>query len=145
MATELELKGRCLCGAVSFSVRTENRNVGACHCSMCRRWGGGPLLAVECGNDVRFDGIDSISIFNSSDWAERGFCSKCGTHLFYRLKREGRYAFPVGLFDGREEWIFAEQIFMDEKPPFYAFANKTKNLTGAEVFAQYPVASDQKQ
>ncbi len=41
-------KGSCLCGAVSLSTTSMNHHVAACHCSMCRKWGGGPLLAVEC-------------------------------------------------------------------------------------------------
>jgi hypothetical protein len=44
---------------------------------------------------------------------------------------------PVGLFNDEQPWILDQQIFIDEKPPFYSFANETKNLTGAEVFAQY--------
>jgi hypothetical protein len=141
MASEPERRGSCLCGAVRFAIKTANKSVGACHCNMCRKWGGGPLFAIECGSDVHFDSIDSISIFSSSDWAERGFCSTCGSHLFYRLKKEGHYAVPVGLFDDGEQWVFDQQIFVDEKPSFYAFANKTKNLTGAEVFAQYSAQS----
>jgi hypothetical protein len=52
------------------------------------------------------------------------------------LKEDEHYAIPVGLFDG-DQWTFAEQIFIDEKPPFYSFVEKTKTLTGEEVFAQY--------
>jgi hypothetical protein len=86
---------------------------------------------------VQFDNTDSISDFSSSAWAERGFCRACGSHLFYRLKKEGNYWMPVGLFNDEQPWILDQQIFIDEKPPFYSFANETKNLTGAEVFAQY--------
>jgi hypothetical protein len=89
MASETERRGSCLCGAVRLAIQTTSKSVAACHCSMCRTLGGGPLLALECGTEVHFDGTDSISVFSSSDWAERGFCSKCGTHLFYRLKKEG--------------------------------------------------------
>lgn len=103
---------------------------------MCRKWGGGPLLAVECESSVSFEGAEHISIFESSDWAERGFCQTCGTHLFYRLKEEEHYEIPVGIFDG-DDWQFVEQIFIEQKPPFYSFADKTKHLTGEEVFAQY--------
>jgi hypothetical protein len=70
-------------------------------------------------------------------WAERGFCQKCGAHLFYRLKQEGHYAIPVGLFDSNDRWILAEQIFIDQKPSFYSFKEETKDLTGEEVFTQY--------
>jgi hypothetical protein len=141
MASETERRGSCLCGAVRIAIKTTSNSVSACHCSMCRKWGGGPLLAIECGSDVQFDGTDSISVFSSSDWAERGFCSMCGSHLFYRLKREGHYVVPVGLLNDGEQWVFDQQIFIDEKPSFYAFANETKNLTGAEVFAQYSAPS----
>jgi hypothetical protein len=137
MEHKTEHHGTCLCGAVRVAAKTKSNNIGACHCTMCRKWGGGPIFAVECGSEVDFEGAEHISIFNSSEWAERGFCRKCGTHLFYRLKLEGHYAIPVGLFDGSDEWIFAEQIFIDQKPSFYSFAEKTKNLTGEEVFAQF--------
>ena len=137
MTTNFVTEAGCLCGEVRLSIRTKNNRVGACHCSMCRTWGGGPLLAVECDSDISFDGSRSVAVFSSSDWAERGFCSNCGTHLFYRLKADGHYAIPVGLLDEGERWVFDEQIFIDEKPAFYSFSNETKNLTGAEVFAQY--------
>ncbi len=129
--------GACLCGAIRITAKVKGNGVGACHCSMCRKWGGGPFLAVECESKVDFEGAEQISIFESSDWAERGFCQKCGTHIFYRLKEEGHYAIPVGLFDGGDEWILSEQIFIDQKPSFYSFAEATKDLTGEEVFAQY--------
>lgn len=29
------------------------------------------------------------------------------------------------------------QVFIDEKPAYYEFTNKTKNLTGAELFALF--------
>lgn len=94
------------------------------------------MFATESGS-VHFDGTDKISVFSSSDWAERGFCSNCGSHLFYRLKEDGHYAVPVGLLDDSERWVFDEQIFVDEKPSFYTFANETRNLTGPEVLARY--------
>ncbi|MGD1701227.1 GFA family protein [Dapis sp. BLCC M229] len=122
---------------MSIFVKTTSNSVDICHCSMCRKWTGGPLLAIECGDQVRFEGSDSISVFNSSEWAKRGFCSQCGTHLFYRLKQKKYYMIPVGLLDRDSNLTFEQQIFIDEKPSFYSFANKTKNLTKAEVFAQY--------
>jgi hypothetical protein len=70
-------------------------------------------------------------------FAERGFCSKCGSHLFYRLKDSGQYIVPIGLFDAELDVRFACQVFIDEKPAYYAFANESKNMTGAEMFAMY--------
>jgi hypothetical protein len=34
-----------------------------------------------------------------------------------------------------KEFIFDHQIFIDEKPTHYDFANKTKTMTGDEVLA----------
>lgn len=137
MSDVTEGRGSCLCGATRFTAKSVSKKVGACHCSMCRKWGGGPLMAVDCGKDVSFEGEESFSVFSSSAWAERGFCSKCGSHLFYRLKESKQYIMPVGLFDEQERFVFDEQVFVDEKPSFYCFANETRELTGAEVFAKY--------
>ena len=137
MTDEIERGGSCLCGTVRFSIKTKSNVVGACHCSMCRKWAGGPLLVIEGGNHIHFEGSESICVFSSSEWAERGFCSKCGSHLFYRVKKEGDYVIPVGLLDDDENLVFEHQIFIDEKPCFYSFANETKNMTGTEFFAQY--------
>ncbi|QOC21611.1 GFA family protein [Wenzhouxiangella sp. AB-CW3] len=135
--THAELTGQCLCGSVRVAATPENLHFGACHCAMCRKWGGGPMLAIHCKDQVHFEGEHHIGTFASSEWAERGFCTQCGTHLFYRLKEDAFYALPLGLFDDSSDWTFAEQIFIDQKPPYYSFADKTRNLTEAEVFALY--------
>ncbi len=95
-------------------------------------------MAVDCGTEVTLSGEEYITVYDSSEWAERGFCSKCGTHLFYRLKENKQYIVPVGLInlDG-EKFVFDHQVFTDEKPSYYHFAEKTENMTGAEVFAKY--------
>ena len=130
------MKGTCLCGAVSLSA-ADRVSMAACHCGMCRRWGGGPLLAVHCSGEVSIEGRDEITVFKSSDWAERGFCARCGTHLFYRLVTANEYIVPVGLFQDGTRFHFDEQIFIDHKPSYYDFANATAQLTEAEVFAKY--------
>ncbi|WP_444997633.1 GFA family protein [Aliikangiella sp. IMCC44359] len=128
---------QCICGAVKLEVSSRSNEIGACHCTTCRRWSGGPLLAVDCQDNVTINAEDKVTIFNSSDWAERGFCNQCGTHLFYRIKQNNQYIVPVGLFDDAESFSFGHQVFIDEKPDYYDFANSTKNMTGEDVFAMY--------
>ena len=99
-------------------------------------------MTVDCGADVSFDGEENISVFDSSAWAERGFCSKCGSHLFYRLKENRQHLMPVGLFERQDSFVFDHQVFIDEKPSFYVFANDTIQMTGAEVFAKYAPSSE---
>jgi hypothetical protein len=133
---EEKMEGKCLCGAIT--VRTPDKNhIDACHCGMCRRWGGGPALGVSCGADVQIDGVDSLKVYQSSEWAERAFCRECGTHIFYRLLATHEYFVPAGLFQNDIEFEFTEQIFIDRKPSYYEFANQTVNMTEAEVFAKF--------
>lgn len=131
------LHGHCLCGQVQVTISAADTSVGACHCSTCRRWGGGPLLALECHDGVQFQGEEHISVYASSDWAERGFCRHCGTHLFYRLTSAPLHELPAGLFDAQHLMTLAREIFIDEQPAFYAFANPTERLTGEQVFAMF--------
>ncbi|MCW8999161.1 MAG: GFA family protein, partial [Kangiellaceae bacterium] len=97
--------GKCLCGEVSVTANKIEPKVGACHCSMCRKWGAGPFMGVDCGSEVEFSNEDSITCFDSSEWAERGFCKKCGTHLFYRLKQSNQHILPIDIFDKTPELI----------------------------------------
>ena len=129
--------GHCLCGQVEIQVATMSFQVGACHCDMCRRWGGGPFMEVNCGRDVSFNNDEQLKVFDSSAWADRGFCANCGTHLFYRIKATQEHMVPVGLFENNEDFIFENQVFIDEKPSFYSFSNTTECLTGAELFAKH--------
>lgn len=130
--------GHCLCGAVTFTATNANTDLNACHCGMCRRWSGGPFMALSCGRDVDFTGEENIAVFDSSEWAERGFCKQCGSHLFYRLKDTAEMEIPVGLFEGNNDDLkFALQVFIDHKPEYYSFANQTETMTEQQVIDKY--------
>ncbi|WP_020208548.1 GFA family protein [Gilvimarinus chinensis] len=128
------MKGQCLCGAIEINAPSTD-HIALCHCSMCRRWGGGPMHAVHCEGDVSFSGA-SPSRYPSSDWAERGFCGQCGTHLFYYLIPADQYILSAGLFS-EQSFTVDQEIFVDEKPEYYPFTSDSVKMTGAEVFAQY--------
>ncbi len=98
-------------------------------------------MEVTC-QDVRFDGEENIRRFRSSDWAERGFCTECGSNLFYHIIDSGDYQIAAGLFDDQSKLRFSLQVFTDSKPQFYEFANKTKMMTAAEVIAAFAPPSD---
>lgn len=95
------------------------------------------MFALECEEAVAFEGEDHIVRYKSSDWAERGFCRHCGSHLFYRLIPAGHYAIPAGALDRQDDLRLTSQIFIDDKPGYYDFANETRKLTGEEVFALF--------
>lgn len=129
--------GKCLCGAVSLQVRHDKPGMGACHCSICRRWNGGPYMTLECHEAPQIEGVEHVRTYASSEWAERGFCAQCGTHLFYRLAKGDFYAVSAGLFAESGNWPFELQVFVDEKPDNYRFANATREMTGEEVFKAF--------
>lgn len=131
-----EAKGSCLCGAVFVTFPIAAEVFDACHCGMCRKWGGGPTLTVDGAGAPVFSGGEFISRYESSAWAERGFCKRCGTHLFYRLKSSGFCNFSLGIVDGNERFTFHKQIFVDKKPDNYSFTNKTEMMTEAQIFAK---------
>lgn len=141
MAQEVNLTGRCLCGAVRLSGTTSELKVAACHCNMCRRWSSGPYFEVTCEN-VTFEGEDNITKIRSSDWAERAFCKRCGSNLFYHLIDSNEFQIAAGLLDNQSDLRLSLQVFIDEKPPFYTLADKTKTMTAAEVYAAYAPPSD---
>lgn len=137
MTTSDSRSGRCLCGAVTFTVPGAGSELGVCHCDMCRRWTGGAWPVLHTKNPVTFTGEDNIVRYRSSDWAERGFCGTCGTILFYHLLGNDEYALSAGALDNQSGLQFTSQIFIDEKPGWYDFANETSKLTGPEVIAMY--------
>lgn len=127
------LTSTCLCESVKIEVTPKALEIGACHCETCRKWSGSPYLAIESDN-ASFTG-DSLATYASSEWAQRGFCNKCGTHLFYKLNGSDTHYIPVGLFKENDGMALSHQIFIDSKPAYYNFAEKTACMTGAEVFA----------
>lgn len=125
--------GKCLCGKVRFTAEPMP-SLQACHCEICRTWGGGPFLSVPC-RDAEFSG--PVSSYASSDHASRGFCATCGTHLFFWAQDLGIHGIPIGLFADQSGLKFRAELYYDRKPDYYAFENATKHLTGAEYEAKF--------
>ncbi len=127
----------CLCGSVKITVENVNPQFTVCHCESCRAWGGAPFFAVQCGTDVKIEGTEKVKMYNSSDWADRGFCTDCGTHLFFKFKKSGEYNMPVGLFPDLKGLEMSMQYFSDQRPDYYCFSNETKELTRDEIISYF--------
>lgn len=135
-----EATGSCLCGNVKFKAKKASIHVGACHCDMCRKWSGGPYMAVDCGSEVEYEGAQHIAIYDTGDWAQRGFCKICGSNLFWRLKETQQHMLAAGQFDDQTQFVFDQQVFVDRNPGYYQFSNKTQDLTEKEIFDMYSPA-----
>jgi len=129
--------GQCLCGAVKFTAAPKDSDVGVCHCSMCRRGTAGPYFAIDCGESLKFENEEKLGVYVSSDWAERGFCTQCGSPLFWRTKDRKTNIVSINAFDNVDDLRLDHEVFIDEKPGYYAFSQDTKQMTGAEVFAMF--------
>lgn len=132
-----EKTGQCLCGAVKFRATPKTADVGVCHCSMCRRISAGPFFAIDCGDTLVFENEDKLGVYNSSEWAERGFCKDCGSTILWRLKDRSINIVAVDLFDDLEGLRLDHEVYIDEKPDYYRFAEKTTQLTGAQVMEMF--------
>ena len=131
-----EYTGQCLCGAVRFRAETVETHHHACHCGMCRRWSSAPFFAAAAQN-VRFDGAGNITRYDTSEWADRGFCKKCGTNLFYHFKQGDQYMLSVGAFDDPSQFTLVGEIYIDAKPEGYGFAGDLPKMTEAEVIEKF--------
>lgn len=139
MSAVERIGGHCLCGAVSITLESPARDVEVCQCDMCRRWGGS-FYAAQCGDNPRISGEDAITVYRSSEWAERAFCSKCGSNLWFRFLPTGGRSFSAGLFDAATGNGIEKEIFADEAAVWSKLEGNHPRQTGAEVIAEAKAA-----
>ncbi|WP_299825276.1 GFA family protein [uncultured Roseobacter sp.] len=130
------LNGRCLCGAVKVSVLSDNPRLRACHCDMCRRHTSGMFISVDTlPGTLTVEG--PAESFVSSDWAERGFCGKCGSTLWYGTLHDGIRHPAAGLFENAAGGQMKLEFFIDRCPQGYGLAGEHKRLSTEETIAMF--------
>ena len=93
-------RGSCLCGAVSFEVEGELPPPDACHCTQCRKQSGHSFASTDVKRQaLTVIGADRINWFRSSVEVQRGFCSRCGSALFWDPIGKDRTGIAMGAFD----------------------------------------------
>ena len=129
--------GTCNCGAVSFEIKGELKNVYICHCSICRRWTGTNGVAVVIVPLSQFrwiNGSDHISEWKKpdADWISC-FCKSCGSSLPVANDKES-IAIPAGLIDGADNNLrVAAHIWVGSKPDWDEIAGSCPQfITGFE-------------
>jgi hypothetical protein len=82
MVDAVTFEGGCLCGAVRYRAAAAPMRAVVCHCSMCRRHSGAPALVFVHFPAASFTRVRGAPArYRSSKYAERGFCSICGSTL----------------------------------------------------------------
>jgi hypothetical protein len=120
--SETRATGGCLCGGVRYEVRGPLRQVWACHCSQCRRTSGNFVAATRVrSSDLALVTAETLTWYRSSDNAERGFCGRCGSPLFWRrtTARDGHTSINAGSLDTPTRLKTVGHIFVADKPDFY--------------------------
>ena len=135
MSADGALEGRCLCGAVSIALSDPAEAVEICQCDMCRRWGGAFYAALN-GEEARISGKESVSIYRSSEWAERAFCACCGSMLWFRFLPTGNRSYSAGLFDGAKDHAIDREIFADRAVCWTELSGNHRRLTATEILAE---------
>ena len=113
-------QGSCLCGNVRFKTSGPLREVVACHCTQCRKQSGhyfaatnvpDDCLSVEAGGDLKW--------YQSSADAKRGFCSNCGSSLFWKHSKDPFTSVLSGSFEKPSELKLTRHIFVADKGDYY--------------------------
>ncbi len=138
-----ELQGQCMCGSVTVTATPAREALGACHCDQCRRWTSSMLVTFPA--EPGYAALGPVKTFTSSDWAERAFCSDCGSALWYRItlpgEMHGQTQIAAGLFEDTGHPLSLE-LYIDKKPAGYAFAGDRRQMTKAEVEAMYALPEE---
>ena len=113
-------KGSCLCGGVQFEVTGDLPAASACHCSACRKHTG----HYEAGVDIprssfSMTGAGLVTWYHSSEKVRRGFCSVCGSSLFFDPVERDWIGISMGAFDTPTHTKIGLHIFVADKGDYY--------------------------
>jgi len=116
--------GGCLCGAVRYRTTGRLRPVVACHCSQCRRTSGHyAAMTSVSASELELTREEGLAWYRSSPSAERGFCSRCGSNLFWRPTARDEISITAGTLDVPTHLEIAEHIFVADQSDYYEISD----------------------
>ncbi|MCY1015835.1 GFA family protein [Pyxidicoccus sp. MSG2] len=117
-------RGSCLCGAVTFEVSGTLHPPDACHCSQCRKQSGHFWASTDVARAaLTLHGADKLTWFRSSEKVRRGFCSTCGSSLFWDPIHKDTISIAMGAFDLPTDTRLAMHIHVANKGDYYEIAD----------------------
>jgi hypothetical protein len=113
-------EGGCLCGKVRFRVDAAAIESGYCHCRMCQRNSGAPVVAWTTFPLQSFSWTaGSPATFVSSPRAQRQFCSNCGSYLVFRQRDSGEISVNTASLDDPASFPPRLHIFTESRIPWF--------------------------
>lgn len=117
-------RGSCLCRRVTFEVAGDLPKPDACHCSLCRKHSGHFFASTDVPKSALIiHGEEHVTWFYSSDKIRRGFCSACGSSLFWDPVSRNHIAIAMGSFDAPTKTELERHIFVADKGDYYEIAD----------------------
>lgn len=117
------LIGSCLCKAVRLEVSGGlEHSPEACHCTQCRKQTGHFLVSVNVHRSaLTVHGSEQVTWYQASDKVQRGFCSACGSTLFWKPMLDGyEYtAVAMGVFDSPTNTKLSKHTFVRDRGDYY--------------------------
>ena len=118
------LQGSCQCGAVKFSLSQQPESATACHCTQCRKQSGHFFASANLPKTaVQLLGEDHITWYQSSEKVRRGFCSRCGSWLFWEPIFRDWTSVALGSLDAPTGVRLERHIFVAHKGDYYDIAD----------------------
>lgn len=119
------LAGGCACGGLRYEVRTPAIDAGYCHCTLCQRTTGAPVLAWA---SIPIEGFAYVAgtpaVYRSSDWGERRFCATCGAQIDYRDREQpASVSINIATLDDPGALPPARHIFTAHRIPWFEIAD----------------------
>src|SRR3954454_1559771 len=119
-----KLTGSCMCGRVTFEVDGPLSPPDACHCVQCRKQSGRYFASANVPRSaLAISGQESLKWYASSQRARRGFCSECGSSLFWDPLAGDKTAVAMGALDAPTGTQLEMHIFVAEQGDYYAIAD----------------------
>lgn len=122
--TTTPLQGACQCGQVRFTLHERPVDATACHCVMCRKQSGHHFASANVPKSaVAITGGEHITWYASSEKVRRGFCSRCGSWLFWEPVSKDWTSVALGAIDGATGVKLERHIFVASKGDYYDIAD----------------------
>ena len=116
----LPLTGGCQCGAIRYAIHGQPINPLICHCRMCQKAFGAIFVAFFTAREADLEWTRGRpALYRSSEAAERGFCSRCGTPLTFHAIGSDEIDFALGSLDRPAELKPQKQYFVDTRMPWF--------------------------
>ncbi|WP_425403287.1 GFA family protein [Hwanghaeella sp.] len=118
---ESPVTGGCLCGAIRYRITGPLGPVIGCHCEQCRRTSGHYAASTDVATDdlLISNSKHALKWYRSSETAERGFCQRCGSNLFWRQIGGDRVAVGAGSLDHEQGMRMDRHVFVNFKGDYY--------------------------